>query len=446
MMHRAGELRREQTPAEAKLWAYLRTLRAKGVHFRRQQTELGGEVRPEDKAELKRRLKELEDELNIHLARQYGIHDYRSKEFVGWRESHHPFHWFLEFYGILSANGFDVIIGNPPYVEYSQIRQSYKIQNYETEECGNLYAYVLERCNSLNKPKGRQGLIVPSSAFTTRRAIPLTKILLNHTCWFSYYDFRPSKLFEGVNLRLAIGLLCKSKNPQAYSTTYNRWYTDERSILFSSKINYQRFIPYNSLTLKLGEKIEQTVWEKISQAEFTVSKFTTGNKATLYFHDAILYWIRATDFAPTHNEYISSHVKTLDIADDEQNSLACSLINSTLFYWWWTKISNCRDLSLDDVKTFRFPKSLMEDIAYFENLHSHLMKDLIKNSQIKTRNQRHTGIVNYREFNPVLSKPIIDEIDRLLARHYGLTAEELDFVINYDIKYRMGSELEEGEE
>jgi very-short-patch-repair endonuclease len=36
MMYRAGELRREQTPAEAKLWAYLRTQRANGVHFRHQ--------------------------------------------------------------------------------------------------------------------------------------------------------------------------------------------------------------------------------------------------------------------------------------------------------------------------------------------------------------------------------------------------------------------------
>ena len=35
-------------------------------------------------------------------------------------------------------------------------------------------------------------------------------------------------------------------------------------------------------------------------------------------------------------------------------------------------------------------------------------------------------------------KPIIDEIDRVLAKHYGFTDEELDFVINYDIKYRMG--------
>ena len=36
MMHRAGELRKEPTPAEAKLWGYLRAHRTEGVHFRRQ--------------------------------------------------------------------------------------------------------------------------------------------------------------------------------------------------------------------------------------------------------------------------------------------------------------------------------------------------------------------------------------------------------------------------
>jgi very-short-patch-repair endonuclease len=36
MLHRAGELRKEPGPAEAKLWAYLRTLREEGIHFRRQ--------------------------------------------------------------------------------------------------------------------------------------------------------------------------------------------------------------------------------------------------------------------------------------------------------------------------------------------------------------------------------------------------------------------------
>ena len=33
---------------------------------------------------------------------------------------------------------------------------------------------------------------------------------------------------------------------------------------------------------------------------------------------------------------------------------------------------------------------------------------------------------------------VLDEIDRVLARRYGFTAEELDFISNYDIKYRLG--------
>jgi hypothetical protein len=37
-------------------------------------------------------------------------------------------------------------------------------------------------------------------------------------------------------------------------------------------------------------------------------------------------------------------------------------------------------------------------------------------------------------------------IDRALAGHYGFTDEELDFIINYDIKYRMGQDGDDGEE
>ena len=44
-----------------------------------------------------------------------------------------------------------------------------------------------------------------------------------------------------------------------------------------------------------------------------------------------------------------------------------------------------------------------------------------------------------------VGKTIIDEIDELLAKHYGFTEEELDFIINYDIKYRMGDELNAAE-
>ena len=41
-------------------------------------------------------------------------------------------------------------------------------------------------------------------------------------------------------------------------------------------------------------------------------------------------------------------------------------------------------------------------------------------------------------FECTLKTLIIDEIDRVFAQHYSFTDEELDFIINYDIKYRMG--------
>jgi hypothetical protein len=59
-------------------------------------------------------------------------------------------------------------------------------------------------------------------------------------------------------------------------------------------------------------------------------------------------------------------------------------------------------------------------------------------SQLKEKTSKLTGAIVYQEFYPRLSKPIIDEIDQVLAQHYGFTDEELDFIINYDIKYRMG--------
>ena len=48
------------------------------------------------------------------------------------------------------------------------------------------------------------------------------------------------------------------------------------------------------------------------------------------------------------------------------------------------------------------------------------------------------GKAEVDQFDVAPCKPIIDEIDCVLAKHYGFTAEELDFIINYDIKYRMG--------
>ena len=46
----------------------------------------------------------------------------------------------------------------------------------------------------------------------------------------------------------------------------------------------------------------------------------------------------------------------------------------------------------------------------------------------------------------IKSADIIDKIDRGLARQDAFSDEELDFIINYDIKYRMGKAAEGEEE
>ena len=121
--------------------------------FRDQQTTHGGRVTHKDKQDLRQRLEKLDAELDRFLASEYGIAagSYKSKTlyeeaFTKWKESHQPFHWLVEFYGIMHGGGFDVIIGNPPYVEYSKVKKEYQIKAYKTENCGNLYAYVIERC------------------------------------------------------------------------------------------------------------------------------------------------------------------------------------------------------------------------------------------------------------------------------------------------------------
>ena len=58
-------------------------------------------------------------------------------------------------------------------------------------------------------------------------------------------------------------------------------------------------------------------------------------------------------------------------------------------------------------------------------------------------NSKTRGEVITSYYQKKHSKSIVDEIDKVLAKHYGFSEEELDFIINYDIKYRMGDELNE---
>jgi hypothetical protein len=73
-------------------------------------------------------------------------------------------------------------------------------------------------------------------------------------------------------------------------------------------------------------------------------------------------------------------------------------------------------------------------------LGENLQKSLTANAEHKTIQTRDGSEIAYAEFFASKSKPVIDEIDGILAEHYGFTHEELDFIINYDIKYRLGQD------
>ena len=127
-----------------------------------------------------------------------------------------------------------MIIGNPPYVEYSKVKKDYTIKEYETEDCGNLYTFVMERSQSIQKVHSRLGLIVPISLTAAQRMKPLQRKLLNEAdiIHLSNFALRPAALFPGVMQRLTICLMRSGNIGSAYTTDYTTWYADERPELF----------------------------------------------------------------------------------------------------------------------------------------------------------------------------------------------------------------------
>ena len=110
-----------------------------------------------------------------------------------------------------------------------------------------------------------------------------------------------------------------------------------------------------------------------------------------------------------------------------------AILCSTTFFIWWLSHSDCYDLNKPEIHAFPMIKN-----DKLSQISKWLEDDMHAKTMRRIYHYRTTGRVEYDEFYMKRSKPIIDEIDRVLAEHYGFTDEELDFIINYDVKYRMG--------
>ncbi len=412
--------------------------------FRKSQAREDGFYLKEKKT-LEGKLSELNHEMNIYLSHLYGI---KENELDSWIDSHNPFHWITEFYPTIElSGGFDVVIGNPPYIKYSEVSKEYDILNYSTQSCDNLYAMFIERADQISSDY--MGMIVQLPLVCTDGMMAARNILGKYDTHYLNFDDAPSKLFKDLqHIRTSIFLTKKRDTDKIiFSTNYNRWYSEGRNSLFQI-VNLQendRLMDYFGIIPKIGNDLEASIYKKITSVESRIGDRSSG-KHRCYFHNAATYWIHAHDFIPyfcneRDGEKISSGLKPIESNSSEQSIAICLILNSTLFYWWYIVVSDCRHLNSRDIVYFPVDLNVFSEKRQFSklsSLHNGLMENFKKFKTTKNAKYRTTGKVKYDEFHPSHAKAIIDEIDCLLAKHYGFTEEELDYIINFDIKYRMG--------
>lgn len=114
---------------------------------------------------------------------------------------HRAFEWRKAFPEIFAAGGFDIVIGNPPYVRMELIKpfKPYLERRYEVvADRADLYAYFFELGVRLLKPGGRLGYISSSTFFRTGSGEPLRRYLTGKAEIEAVVDFGDLQIFEGV--------------------------------------------------------------------------------------------------------------------------------------------------------------------------------------------------------------------------------------------------------
>lgn len=178
------------------------------------------------------------------------------------------FDWEKEFPQVFAKGGFDVVIGNPPYVDIKQIDQSqvdYLFSQYETAENRiNLYAIFIEKGYEIIKSKGYLSYINPNSMLINSSYTKLRKLLVEDV-----YDIvkLPDNVFEDAKVETIIIAIQKSLKSDTLTTkifpkdliikeisTNNVNCADKKGWINQSDCIFNIYV--NSDTINLLKKIE----------------------------------------------------------------------------------------------------------------------------------------------------------------------------------------------
>lgn len=320
---------------------------------------------------------------------------------------------------------YDIIVGNPPYVEYGKLPVK-PDSNY-----GNIYADVL--CNAVCELKstGVIGFVIPLSFVATSRMQSIREDMykkMNRIFILNYAD-RPDCLFDGVHQKLSILFGIKGQGKCiSYTSSYYHWYNSERrDLLNNCKIfpSHQRdqYIP------KIGNVYEDSIFEKICnvKGESLLSLLNTQNKqSSVYLNMRACFWMKAFSFNPGSKEYKEFGCSS------EMKPYLLAILNSNLFFLYWTIVSDCWHITNKELSEFFVPTN-GACLDMFRILTSKLERKL-------ERTKKYIGSVQTQfEYKHRECKPEIDAIDDALQEIYGLTDDEVAFLKEYKLKYRMSN-------
>lgn len=327
-----------------------------------------------------------------------------------WLITHQPFHWLAEFYQIIHDNGgFDVIIGNPPYVSIKSIKY---LDNIKSNKCSDLYGLIIMRIFCLMNKSSRHGFIVMHNIAFSRNFKDVRKFIFSHSnsSWFSFYSRIPSGLFDGsVRVRNAVYFTSQSKG-KVYTTRLHRWFAEQRSSLLQC-------LKYNSVEIHdvipmLNDSSLQAIYEN-GMGQTFLSKYGK----VLYVKKTAYNCLSITATpAPTYDEnehLIDSDSSIMTVNNDiwkEVNLLLCG----KLMYTLWLTYGDDFHLMPSMVDNFMFPwnKVSHQDKLKLQYIYNKFENRLSATLSFKLNAKKNVGTYNVRDL-----WSITDESDLMFLKY-----------------------------
>jgi hypothetical protein len=419
--------------------------------FREQQTALHGAIGIDHKAQLRERLAALEAQLDRFLANDYGVVPSDGPAADGkvavWKASHKPFHWLIEFYGIITAGGFDVIVGNPPYLVYPNKDVPYHLPShaFSTLSTKNLYSFIIERSISLAAKNSPVGKIVPLTSTSSERMEPLQEILRRRGLFAAIsFPRRPQSIFSGVEMPVSILLSLPDAESRLLTTSVVRFSAEQRPTV-TEKLGLieHNFIADGYRIGKIGNKTDLDLLAKFQKFRLTLHDLTSkSGKNRVYYQEACRYWLKASNVAPRFLKngvaVDQPHGRIITFDTPNASAFASLILNSSTFYWFYSTFSDCEHVNDALVRKFKLPSRW--DLIDWLPKASALNKAMAASATAKTITTKLGDKIEYDEISASKAKKMIDGIEREIANLYGFSDTEADYLINYDIKYRMGAD------